>query len=53
MAVSAEDRATRSGSTVTVNLDLPPRAGKPVTGKLQFDLVAGTVSSLQLLNTDK
>ncbi len=51
-SVSARERATRTGTTVTVNIDLPPRAGKPISGSLQFDVAAGTVSSLKLFNAD-
>ena len=36
----------------TLEIDLPPRGGKKVTGKLRFDLAKGTVSSLALYNAE-
>jgi hypothetical protein len=32
----------------TVDIDLPPRGGEAVTGKLKFDLRKGTISSLEI-----
>jgi hypothetical protein len=36
----------------TLEIDLPPRGGKNVTGKLRFDLTKGTVSSLTIYDAE-
>lgn len=36
----------------TLKIDLPPRGGKNVTGKLRFDVAKGTVSSLTIYNAE-
>jgi hypothetical protein len=36
----------------TLEIDLPPRGGKNVTGKVRFDLAKGTVSSLTIYNSE-
>ena len=36
----------------TLKIDLPPRGGKSVTGKLRFDLAKGTVYSLTIYKAD-
>jgi hypothetical protein len=50
LAFKSESRPAVSSQSFMVDIDLPSRTGKSVSGKLQFDLTAGTVSSLRIYN---
>jgi hypothetical protein len=49
LLAQSPSRAVEKG-VETLEIDLPPRGGKNVTGKLRFDLAKGTVSSLTIYN---
>jgi hypothetical protein len=51
MLAQSPSRAVEKGLE-TVEINLPPRGGKNVTGKLRFDLAKGTVSSLTIYNAE-
>jgi hypothetical protein len=40
--------APSTADSTTVEFDLPARAGKPITGKLHFDLQSGEITSLEI-----
>jgi hypothetical protein len=47
-----EKRPSPDTQDDTLDLDLPPRAGKPIEGKLHYDPRSGAVTSLELYNAD-
>ena len=48
LGLKSGSRPTVSGQRFVVDVDLPPRTGGSVSGKLQFDLAAGLIASLRI-----
>ncbi len=49
---TVETPSSQATQDDTLDLDLPPRAGKSIEGKLHFDPQSGAVTSLQLYDED-